>query len=147
MVPLFSLIEGRPFQRAEWMNTAALRRNSTYGLRVTKSPSSLVSFCFSSYFSVNHCCFACVSFYISLLFFIRHFLQFPVLLVLSRTSPPKILLSKLAPGPSSSVLPTSLYPFLPCTSLPFCIFFSRTSLRSCTFHVCPALTIPLQKSC
>ena len=37
------------------------------------------------------------------------FLQFPVLPVLSRTFPPRILLSMLALGPSSSVLPSSPY--------------------------------------
>ena len=36
---------------------------------VTKSPSSLISFCSPSYFPANHCCFACVSFHIPVLLF------------------------------------------------------------------------------
>ena len=46
-----------------------LRRNSTYDLRVAKSPSSLISICSRSYFPANHCRFACVSFHIPVLFF------------------------------------------------------------------------------
>ena len=44
-----------------------MRRNATYGLRVAKNPSSLMSFCSPSYFPANDCCFACVSFQISVL--------------------------------------------------------------------------------
>ena len=114
-----------------------LRRNFTYGFRVAKGLSSLMSFCSPFYFPANDCCFACISFHIFVLPFLLHFLLFPVLSVLFRTSPLKILLSMPAPGTSSSVLPfTSLYPFLPCTSFPSCIFLSRT------FHVCSALSLP-----
>ena len=42
-----------------------VRRNSIYGLRVAKSPSSLMNFCSPFYLSPNDCCFACVSFHIS----------------------------------------------------------------------------------
>ena len=59
--------------------------------------------------------------------FLLHFLQFPVLPVLSRTSPPKILLSMTAPGPSFHIpLPFPpmyvlsllhfLIPYFPCSS-------------------------------
>ena len=47
--------------------------------------------------------------------------------------------------PSQAYFRTSLYPFLPCSSFSSCISLSRTSLRSPTFHVCPALSLP--KSC
>ena len=69
------------------------------------------------------------------LLFLLHFLQFPVLPVLSRTSPPKILsLSMLALGPSSSALPHILQPIPPM----YFLFLPY-------FQVCPAL--PLPKSC
>ena len=107
-----------------------------------------MDFCSPSYFPVNDCCFACVPFHIPVLPFPPALPLF-LLLVLSRASPSKILLSMPAPGPSSCVLPltwfTFILPFLPCTSFPSCIFLFLTSLRFRTFHVCPAL--PLPKSC
>ena len=54
-----------------------LRRNSTYGLRVAKSASSLMSFCSHSYFPANDCCFACVSFHIPVLPFLPALPSFP----------------------------------------------------------------------
>ena len=141
-----------------------LRRNSTYGLRMAKSPSSLMSFFsppyspptivfrstfpyflfllhflhfpifpFSPHFPsqnpVEHArsrsLLQRTSFYIPipclpmyflclLYFLILYSSSFPYFPCLSRTSPPKILLSMPAPGPSSSVLPSlSLYPSLP----------------------------------
>ena len=71
-----------------------------------------------------------VSFHVSRLtfpcfLFLLHFLQLPVL---SRISPPKILLSMPTRGPSFTYFSTSLYPFLPCISFSFCISLSRTSL-------------------
>ena len=119
-----------------------LPRNSTYGLRVTKSPSSLMSFCFPYYFPVD-CYFACVSFHVPVFPFLLHFLQFPVLPVLSRISLPKIQLSMPAPGPPSSLFSfTFLYSFLPCTSFPSSISLSRTSLRFRTFHCMSRIFLP-----
>ena len=57
-----------------------LRRNFAYGLRVAKSPSSLMSFCSPFYFPANDCWFACVSFHIPVLSFP------PALPSISRTS-------------------------------------------------------------
>ena len=114
-----------------WVGWTPLCRNSTYGLCVAKSPSSLVDFCSPFYFLGNHCCFACVSFHTFVLPFS------PVLPILSCTSP-KILLCIFTPA----YFPTFLYFFLICTSLPFCISFSHTFLCSCTSHVCPALHLP-----
>ena len=97
-----------PFTHIVPSGWTPLRRNSTYAFRWPrngKNPSSLIIFCSPSYFLANLCCFACVSFHILELPFP------PVLHVLSRTSPPKILLSM----PSSNVLPSlSIYPFLHC---------------------------------
>ena len=45
--------------------------------------------------------------------FLLHFFQFSVLPVLSRTSPPKILLSMPVGGPSSSVLLSLSLPYFP----------------------------------
>ena len=72
-----------------------------------------MSFCFPSY----DCCFASVSFHVPVLPFLP---SFPRTSRLFRTSPPKILLSIPAPGPSFSVLHfSSLYPFLPCTAFSY----------------------------
>ena len=121
---------GGPTQRAEWVNTAAPEFH--LGLRVAKSPSSLMSFCSPSYFSAKDCCFACVSFHIPIL------PQFPVLSVLSRTFPsqnpveysrsrplfqrisfpfPLFFPSVLSYARSRSLLQRISFPFLPCTSL------------------------------
>ena len=70
--------------KEDWLNVPSvwtpLRRNSTHGLRVYKSPSSLISFYFPSYISANDCCFPCVLFYIPVLPFPSAFPSF------SRTS-------------------------------------------------------------
>ena len=97
---------------------AQLRRNSTYGLRVANSPSSLISFCSPFYFPANDCCLLVSRSTFPCFLFLLHSLQFFVLPVLSCTSPPKILLSMPGPGPSSSVLRTSfpllIFPVFPC---------------------------------
>ena len=79
---------------------------------VAKNPSALVSICSPSCFPPNDFFFACVSLHISVLLFPSALSSIPVLPVLSYTSPLIILLSMLAPGPSSSAL-HSLYPSLP----------------------------------
>ena len=98
-----------------------LRRNSNYGLHVPKSSPSLMSFCSPSYFLTNDCCFACASYHIPYFLFLLHFLNSPVLPVLSRTSPPIILVSMPATDPSSSALP--LFFTLPSRTSLYCEFY------------------------
>ena len=106
-----------------------LRRNSTYSLCVTKSPSFLMSFCCSSYFFANHCCFACVSFHIPVLpfppappsiprtsRFVPHFpFQNPIEHTRSRS-----LLQHTSPHPST--LSFHVLPFPPAFPLPILPF-------------------------
>ena len=102
------------------MNAAARK---FHGLRVAKSPSSLMSFCSPSYFPANHCCFACVSFHIPVLPFPPALHSFPrTFRFVQRTFAPKILLGMPAPGPSSSVLPHIPLPFPSCISFSFPYF-------------------------
>ena len=106
-------LEGGSAQRAEWVNT--------YGLRVAKSPSSLMSFC-CPHFIANDCYFACVSFHILVLSFLLHFLQFPVLPVLSLIYPSKTCSAcpLQAPPPAYSLSHPSIFSSL--------VHLSRTSL-------------------
>ena len=68
--------------------------------------------------------------------FLPLFLQFPVIPL------PKSCWACLLQVPSPAYFPTSLYPFLLCTSFPSCIFFFPYFLHSPTSHVCPALPLP-----
>ena len=100
-------------------------------------------------FSSQDCSFDCVPYFL----FLINFLQFSVLpKCLSRTFPPKILLSMPAWGPPTAYFLTSFYAFLPCISFPSCISLSHTSFPSCIFlchtslsyfpYVGPALSLP-----
>ena len=108
-----------------------LRRHSTYGFRVAKSPSSLMSFCSPSYFPANDCSFACVSFHIPVL-------PFPPALPIVRTSSPKIplqfpslayFLSRPSTLPSHVLRFSPAFPYIP--YFPLFLYFpclSRISL-------------------
>ena len=137
-----------PAHRAEWVNSehryAGVLPTASGGQESLIPYSLLLSFLFTQRPATIVILLVSRSTFPYFIFF-PHFLEFPVFLFCPALPLPKSSWACLLQVPPPAYFPTFLYSFLPCSSFFYCISLSRTSLRSPTSHVCPALSFP--KSC